>query len=1737
MKRALGLAALLLSGCFPNLTVPDDAQIFCESGDDCPDDTRCETAINRCIANTNPDDAPPALDGAPVIDPPAATRGDTVRVTFAVDEALFRDPEVSVAFADEETASATLRDADGQRYTFDFAVDDDAAEGAADLRAAVVDLAGNAAQLDLGAVVLDFEPPTEVAVSAPAAAVSDPEVTLTLAAVGATSIVLDGDLADGDNVRAPFPFATTATVRLADGDGRKVVLARFLDDAGNEAQATAAVDLITNIPVSDPVLISPWPADDPGALNKVKNNDVATVTGTVSLDASLVAASLVSVDDEGAPLVGAGCEVGAAEVTVASGIINGTVNVGAPCAGAVAVALRVVVQNAAGIRSDAAASLSATLALDNTPPANPTATLAVVAPARAGFARTEAVVVQTAADDPDGEGIEAKLAGDVLPGTFVDDFEPAGDFAVDLAPGDGAKLVTAVFRDAVENETAPIALNLVLDSAPPADAVLANTALVESSTDPLNPAVVDDANNPVALRGDFDGDRVEVHSSPADLAAEPPTTLLATVDLTAGVADSLIPRTADKTWDLVALDPAGNRSGVVTASLPSFLNTVIDPNPAGLTQRINFETEVSAGISNPAVSLNGNAAFAFEDVGFGGEVLIFATLFPQEDDPDFPDETVVRVSATPDGLRADSVTTAAFAVTLDVSAPVLDPAAVIVVENDPGAADTIAGAISAADDNRSPTDALQVELYEPNETFFNPVRAIAVVPVAADGSFAATDVGDNARDGVNVVVVDELANRTTPLLVANDIAGPAVANLNVSPAVARDGTAVTVTFDLSDAHDLRALPAVTVGGRAAAHVAGDLTASDGESFTYAFSVDSAQEVEGVNAVVIDLLDDVGNTNDGSAALLVDFTPPVSVNVAPGALAAWNGAPAILGTATDDRSGLDRVELSLRDDTAGLFFNGVDAFDAATEVLITAAGAAGWSLATPTMVNGRTYTLRSFATDLAGNPEVANTHTFTFNDVPVDVPLNLAAASGLEAHVTLTWDEPAAGQPDLYRVHYGDVGGAFGGTSVEAGDSPIELPGTVTNLDVVGLDRGRYDFAVTAVVGADESPFSNTEAAASRWWEWKNPALGVASLGASTSPAPGVVVAAGESGTMVLFRDGVLESLPAAPANLTAGFTTASASVFVGASGLVMRSVDGGQTWVQGQNLQNTPLADVWGEGDLFIAVGSGGRIFRSVDAGVTWVNIPSNLAGNTGIRDVEGDGLNIVVAGTSGQLAFSTDGGASFVNPGQLTTQFYGGVLGEGVTFIGFAGGGVIVRTADITDLGNNPWQQIVAPQTNQLVAGLITSAGFVLGDAAGEYWLSEDQGATWVKTNDRATRPLRFATVGDTVIAAGDLGGNGAGSTMRSVDGGRSWTEIPTGAHRQHNTIAFDGARFVAAGSAMSVAVSDDDGETWDPTGSALTIEQLDAVSATGDYLVAGGRNGALVVSLDEGESWSLIDAGVTADLLDAIVVGSRAVVVGESGVILTSDDGATWVTASSGVGTDVNAVTHDGTRFLAVSGTRLLTSDDGVTWANTSIAPAEMSDVAAEGDRIVVTTLGTNVGASTDGGQSFTFVATGNNRFYFRAFHSGGRFFAVGGNDVRGFRFSNEGYIATSDDGQLWSLDVSVGGGRSDVWAEGGTVITTGRSNVIRSVDNGTNFPETIFVGGDLFAVRGEGDFVVIARTAAQAQGSIGLSFDRGASWADPTRIQPTGPAGFHTAVDAFAGGAVVVGAQGAIAVYGPR
>ena len=321
----------------------------------------------------------------------------------------------------------------------------------------------------------------------------------------------------------------------------------------------------------------------------------------------------------------------------------------------------------------------------------------------------------------------------------------------------------------------------------------------------------------------------------------------------------------------------------------------------------------------------------------------------------------------------------------------------------------------------------------------------------------------------------------------------------------------------------------------------------------------------------------------------------------------------------------------------------------------------------------------------------------------------------------------------------------------------------------------------------------------------------------------------------------------------------SHTVYIGSFGGVLKSTDGGVTFVRADNgIEGVGVASMaMAPNDPNVVyIGTFAGTFKTIDGAATWTF--TNDFGGMAMA-IDPTNSNIVYAGGNGAMMKSIDGGATFdpamegmVNP----TVFY------------------------LTVDPNNP---------NVVYAGTTGEGGYKSVDGA----------ATWT--------PLDIdTTVGQIIVdpAASNVlyaGSNGTG-VYKSTDAGATFVRVGSPRVGVVLALAMSGGRLYAGTATEGVSVSEDGGATWTNTGVAEGLALALSVDSSGAVYLGTNFEGAFVLPAgghpdrDGHNGWRGM---AWKQLKDCNCESGHAVVIDPSDdrhVFLSTNDGGLLVTEDGG-------------------------------------------------------------------------------------------------------------------------------------------------------------------------------------------------------------------------------------------------
>lgn len=217
----------------------------------------------------------------------------------------------------------------------------------------------------------------------------------------------------------------------------------------------------------------------------------------------------------------------------------------------------------------------------------------------------------------------------------------------------------------------------------------------------------------------------------------------------------------------------------------------------------------------------------------------------------------------------------------------------------------------------------------------------------------------------------------------------------------------------------------------------------------------------------------------------------------------------------------------------------------------------------------------------------------------------------------------------------------------------------------------------------------------------------------------------------------------------------------------------------------------------------------------------------------------------------------------------------------------------------------------------------------------------------------------------------------------------------------------------------------------------------------------------------------------------GGQFVAVGELGRILTSSDGLTWTTRTSGSYFYFQSTAWSGTKYVIVSGNGgILTSPDGVSWdlkTYTSFNPQSLTSVVWSGSQFVAVGYAGTIITSPDG-VNWTAQNSGSTAYLFSITWSGTQFVIVGEN----------GIIITSPDGINWTPRSSgtTNSLQCVIWTGTGLMAVGSNGTILTSSNGVAWLSQNSGVSNNLYSVASSGTkFIAVGSSGSVITSSNGV------------------------------------------------
>jgi uncharacterized delta-60 repeat protein len=460
----------------------------------------------------------------------------------------------------------------------------------------------------------------------------------------------------------------------------------------------------------------------------------------------------------------------------------------------------------------------------------------------------------------------------------------------------------------------------------------------------------------------------------------------------------------------------------------------------------------------------------------------------------------------------------------------------------------------------------------------------------------------------------------------------------------------------------------------------------------------------------------------------------------------------------------------------------------------------------------------------------------------------------------------------------------------------------------------------------------------------------------------------------------------------------------------------GQEWERVQGLSGNALRAVAFDGTRFVAVGDNGTI-RVSQNGRTWTAATTPTSNTNQLLGVCHDGHRFVAVGLNSTLLTSTDGDVWTAQTGITPTNLALRAVAAGAGKLVVAtGNGLVYTSPTDATAGGVTWTAATGftttAQLNAIAYAKVGTADtFVVVGNIGTVIASTDGGVSWA-----------LAPLGGTPAATSNLSsvtfGNGkfiaAGTGFFTSTNGTTWSSsnnfaLNSGATMTSGVYADGRFVFGGFGGAVWTSASGDAG-TWSLQNSALTLSVQDFAYGNGRY-VGVASNGAIVTWNSDGTSplLQLQAAGNASTLRRVIHAHGLFVAVGDSGRILASVDGATWVNRTFGTAA-YTALTYGNNLFVAAGANgAYATSPDGLNWSagTGTIGTANVTSLAFGLDRFAAVNGSGQIFTSSTGTSDWTPQVSPTTEALSRIIASPAGFVAVG----------NASTVVTAANGTTWT------------------------------------------------------------------------------------------------------------------------
>jgi len=359
---------------------------------------------------------------------------------------------------------------------------------------------------------------------------------------------------------------------------------------------------------------------------------------------------------------------------------------------------------------------------------------------------------------------------------------------------------------------------------------------------------------------------------------------------------------------------------------------------------------------------------------------------------------------------------------------------------------------------------------------------------------------------------------------------------------------------------------------------------------------------------------------------------------------------------------------------------------------------------------------------------------------------------------------------------------------------------------------------------------------------------------------------------------------------------------------VYKSTDFGVSWIQvGLGGHEILDLEVNNGGDIF-AAGFGG-VYRSTDNGVSWHQINNGLISD----DMQAIGINNagdLFAATSKGFHHSTNNGDTWLVVDSVNRYINRLLITDSNDLLAVTKGSGVIRSTD----NGQSWEPINDGIRLTRISILARNSGDTLfaNLAQGGIFRSTDNGENWEDINS-GLKDLSIGALG--IKSDGTIFAIGYNVIYRSSNHGGNWnpvyvTDYNAPFQGYSSAINSQGHIFAGGNGQPPIRRSTNNGTTWEEIGGDIGLEEGSVVALSindDDDIFAGTERflGGVFLSTDNGATWEDADSGITTGFINALAVNSANHVFAgtDRGVFGSTDNGNSWKEMNAGL-SDTNSV-----------------------------------------------------------------------------------------------------------------------------------------------------------------------------------------------------------------------------------------